>query len=326
MLDYVLVADVGGTNARLALCDIATGSLSNQVTYPTEQFSSLELTVEDYLKHQEQKIDKACIAIACPVAGDVIRMTNHNWSFSISAFKEQLGFSQLEVINDFHAAAMAVPILGKNDRAVVSDYPADNSKPVSVLGAGTGLGVAHIFPHNGEWIALPGEGGHAEFAACTDEEYEILKLLHDKFGRVSAERILSGPGLVNLYEALVMTRQRQPLHLSPEAISTHAMNKSCQDCYDTLALFCTILGRFAGSLALTFNSRGGVYLAGGIVPRFIDFLRKSDFQKSFTEKGRFKRYVGDIPVYVVTHEQIGLLGAGAYLRQKLGIVLKPYTE
>lgn len=325
MEEKILVGDVGGTNARFALCDLQTGALSSYKTYSTSHFSSLELTVSDYLHDKELHIDKACIAIACPVDGDQVHMTNHNWSFSTIKLKENLKFKMLEVINDFHANAMAIPTLQSSDLITISDFKANKNKPITILGAGTGLGVAHVLPWRGEWVTLPGEGGHVEFAACNDKEYEILKILHQEFGRVSVERILSGPGVVNLYKAYMISENKMPNDFTPEEITGNAIRNECEDCHETLSLFCTILGRFAGSLALTFNSQGGVYISGGIVPRFSEFLKASGFRKAFTEKGRFKRYVGDVPVHIVTHKHIGLLGAGAFLRQKLGLTLGPVS-
>lgn len=216
---------------------------------------------------------------------------------------------------------MAVPMLKEEDRVVISDFVADFTKPITVVGPGTGLGVAHLISHKKEWITLPGEGGHTEFSACTDKEFGIYKILLSRFGRVSMERILSGPGLVNLYESIAVLNGQDPKCMTPADVANCAINGRCVNCVEALMMFCNVLGRFSGSLALTFNSRGGVYLAGGIIPNFLEFFRKSEFNRFFTEKGRFKRYVGDIPVYVVTHQHMGLLGAGAYLRQKKGNTL-----
>jgi glucokinase len=198
---------------------------------------------------------------------------------------------------------------------------AQKDKPIAVYGAGTGLGVAHLVHVNRRWVSLPGEGGHVDFAPNSEEEDIILEVLRAEVGHVSAERVLSGPGLVNLYRAIVKSDKRLPEKLEPKDITERALADSCIDCRRALSLFCVILGRFGGNLALSLGTFGGVYIAGGIVPRFMEFFKASGFRAAFEDKGRFKDYVHDIPVFMITHGQPGLLGAGAHLRQTLGMHL-----
>lgn len=321
MNKYSLVGDVGGTNARLALCSLDSGKISHARTFSGLEFDSLEAVISHYLAEEKQQIEDACIAIACPITGDWVAMTNHTWAFSIEEMKKNLGLKHLEVINDFTAVSMAIPMLGAGDVLQFGGQAALEGKPVAVYGAGTGLGVAHLIHVDKRWLSLPGEGGHVDFAPNSEEEDSILEVLRDELGHVSAERILSGPGLVNLYRAIVKSDHRLPENLAPKDITERALADTCIDSRRALSLFCVIMGRFGGNLALTMGTFGGVYIAGGIVPRFLDFFRASGFRGAFEDKGRFKDYLQDIPVFLITHDQPGLLGAGAHLRQSLGMTL-----
>ncbi|MGE9553071.1 glucokinase [Erwinia amylovora] len=321
MTKYALVGDVGGTNARLALCDVENGALSQAKTFSTADYGSLEAVIRFYLDEQKQDITDGCIAIACPITDDWVEMTNHDWAFSTSKMKANLGFEHLEIINDFTAVSMAIPMLSDRDVMQFGGKDAIADKPVAVYGAGTGLGVAHLVHVDKRWVSLPGEGGHVDFAANSEEEDLILEVLRAELGHVSAERVLSGAGLVNLYRAIVKSDDRVPENLKPKDVSQRALDDSCTDCRRALAMFCVIMGRFGGNLALNLGTFGGVYIAGGIVPRFLEFFKASGFRAAFEDKGRFKDYVQNIPVYLITHDQPGLLGAGAHLRQTLGSVL-----
>ncbi|AXF76991.1 glucokinase [Erwinia tracheiphila] len=321
MTNYALVGDVGGTNARLALCDVEDGAISQAKTFSTSDYDNLEAVIRTYLDEQKQDINDGCIAIACPITGDWVEMTNHDWAFSTSKMKSALGFEHLEILNDFTAVSMAIPMLTSEDVMQFGGKEAIKDKPVAIYGAGTGLGVSHLIHVDQRWVSLPGEGGHVDFAANSDEEDQILEVLRAELGHVSVERILSGAGLVNLYRAIVKSDQRIPENLKPKDVSQRVLEDSCTDCRRALAMFCVIMGRFGGNLALNLGTFGGVYIAGGIVPRFLEFFKVSGFRAAFEDKGRFRDYVRDIPVYLITHDQPGLLGAGAYLRQTLGCVL-----
>lgn len=321
MTKFALVGDVGGTNARLALCEVETGTISHIETFSTSDYASLEAVIRYYLESQKQDVIDGCIAIACPITEDWVEMTNHDWAFSTSKMKANLGFEHLEIINDFTAVSMAIPMLADSDVIQFGGNAAVADKPIAVYGAGTGLGVAHLVHVDKRWVSLPGEGGHVDFAPNSEEEDQILRILRDEMGHVSAERVLSGAGLVNLYRAVVKADKREPENLKPKDVSTRALDDSCIDCRRALSLFCVIMGRFGGNLALTLGTFGGVYIAGGIVPRFLEFFKASGFRAAFEDKGRFKDYVTNIPVYMITHDQPGLLGAGAHLRQTLGRIL-----
>ncbi|EMH4162590.1 glucokinase [Pluralibacter gergoviae] len=321
MTTFALTGDIGGTNARLALVDVATGEISREKTYSGLDYPSLEAVVRVYLDEIKEEIKNGCIAIACPITGDWVAMTNHTWAFSIKEMKENLGFEHLEIINDFTAVSMAIPMLKKEDLIQFGGGEPVKDKPIAVYGAGTGLGVAHLVHVDKRWVSLPGEGGHVDFAPNSEEEDMILEQLRAEMGHVSAERILSGSGLVNLYHAIVKSDGRLPENLQPKDVTERALKDSCIDCRRALSLFCVIMGRFGGNLALTLGTFGGVYIAGGVVPRFLDFFKASGFRGGFEDKGRFKAYVEDIPVYLIVHDNPGLLGAGAHLRQVLGQIL-----
>ena len=321
MASYALVGDVGGTNARLALCAMDSGEISQAKTYSGLDYPSLEEVIRVYLAEHNTSVDDACIAIACPIKGDWVAMTNHTWEFSITEMKANLGFKHLEIINDFTAVSMAIPVLSDADKLQFGGVAAHAGKPIAVYGAGTGLGVAHLVQAGDQWLSLPGEGGHVDFAPNSDEEDAVLHALRAELGHVSAERLLSGPGLVNLYRGLVLADERLPEALQPKDVTERALADSCTDCRRALSLFCVLMGRFGGNLALNLGTFGGVYIAGGIVPRFLEFFKGSGFRVAFEDKGRFQAYLKDIPVFLITHAHPGLLGAGAYLRQSLGIRL-----
>lgn len=323
MANYALVGDVGGTNARLAFCNLENGEISDVEVFSALENSSLEDVVRLYFgKHADIKVKDACIAIACPITGDHVVMTNNPWEFYISEMKANLKLDNLEIINDFTGQSMAIPVLGEQDLVQIGGGEPAKDKPVVVYGAGTGLGVAHLFNFKDNWISVPGEGGHVDFAPNSEEEDAILAVLREEIGHVSYERLLSGMGLVNIYRAIVISDERQPEALEPRDVTERALRDDPDtDCHRALSLFCVMMGRFGGNLALNMGAFGGVYIAGGIVPRFLEFFKNSGFRVAFEDKGRFKKYLSQIPVYVITQKYCGLIGAGAYLRQTLGIKL-----
>lgn len=321
MAEMVLVGDVGGTNARLALCSLDDGSLSQIKNFSGADYPSLEAVVRTYQDQVGVKVSSVCIAIACPITGDWVSMTNHTWAFSQKELKENLGLKHLSIINDFTAISMAIPALKPEDKIQFGGEEPIPNKPIAVYGAGTGLGVAHLVHTGSTWMSLPGEGGHVDFAPNSLEEVDVLQVLREELGHVSAERLLSGPGLVNLYRGIVKADNREPEKLEPKDVTARALADEDTDCRRALSLFCVLMGRFGGNLALNLGTFGGVYIAGGIVPRFLDFFQASGFRVAFEDKGRFQFYLETIPVYLITHEQPGLLGAGAYLRQELGYKL-----
>ena len=320
MSGFALVGDVGGTNARIALCNLETGEVQDTVVYSAVENESLEGVLKAYMSdHADHEVKQACIAIACPITGDHVSMTNNPWEFSISEMKANLGLEKLSVIN---AQSMAIPVLGSDDMVKLGGGEPDREKPVAVYGAGTGLGVAHLFHFNDTWYSVPGEGGHVDFGPNSPEEDILLSVLREEVGHVSCERLLSGMGLVNIYRAIVLSDNRIPENLEPKDVTGRALqDEPDTDCHRALNLFCVMMGSFGGNLALNIGAFGGVYISGGIVPRFLQFFKNSGFRVAFEDKGRFKNYLSAIPVYVITNQYTGLIGAGAYLRQELGYKL-----
>ncbi|MDY6321672.1 MAG: glucokinase [Succinivibrio sp.] len=317
-----LIGDIGGTNARLALCNLADGTLSTPIIYSAVENPSLEEVILRFKKDCGQEFSVGCIAIACPITGDHVKMTNNPWEFSIRELKEHTGLEKLLVINDFTAMSMSVPVLDEKDLVKVGGGERDRRAPVAIYGAGTGLGVGHLVHVGDKWLALPGEGGHVDMAPANSEEDEILLTLRKRFGHVSYERVLSGPGLVNIYEAISGAHGRTKSGMTPADVTGNAVSANPDpDCARTLKIFCSMMGSFGGNLALTMGTYGGVFIAGGVVPHFLDYFLKSDFRRSFEDKGRFNGLLAKVPVYVVTDKLAGLRGSGAAIRQEMGAVL-----
>jgi len=317
-----LVADIGGTNIRLALTD-KRNTLTNIETYQCAKFVSLFEVISQYLLEKEiqGRNIHACLAIAGPVADDLISMTNLPWQFSQKDLKQQLKLNSLTLINDFTAISMAIPFLSSAQKKQIGGGEPTAGKAISVCGPGTGLGMATLVPVKGKWHCFAGEGGHMDFAPVDSLEIKILHYLQGVKSRVSYEQLLSGYGLEQIYQALIALdsypakRNAAADKLSAVQISTRAIANSCATCYQALLVFCGVLGSFAGNLALMANSLGGVYIAGGIVPKFIEFIQQSDFRARFEAKGRLSALTQQAPTYVITEKQPGLLGASAYLNQ-----------
>lgn len=311
-----LVADIGGTNIRLGYFEQDEAARDIKV-YQCAEYASLTEVLTTYFQETglNGKTVNACLAIACPVENDLISMTNLPWEFSKSKLKQDLGLNKLVLINDYTAIAHAIPYLTDNQKVKIGGGQAVQGKPISICGPGTGLGVANAIAINDQWHALGGEGGHVDFAPMNKIESDILAYLFTKYEHVSYEQLLSGLGLEQIYQALNVINKMHLPDLSAKEISQKALSNDCELCRQSLAQFCAILGSFAGNLALTLASFGGVYIAGGIVPRFIEFFNDSEFRSRFESKGRFKDFNQNIPTYVITESQPGILGASAYLRQ-----------
>ncbi|HAW94116.1 MULTISPECIES: glucokinase [unclassified Arsukibacterium] len=317
-VDYAIVADIGGTNARFSRVNLTSLNLDKVAVYPCATFASLA----DALVHYQQEqaltdLKHVAIAIACPVTSDTISMTNFHWHFSVSAMQQQLGLNRLLVMNDFTAVAMSLPALTKGDKVQIGNGTAQPHLPMAVLGAGTGLGVAHLINVNGQFVPLPGEGGHVDWAAQTEQEWFIQQVLCKEYGHVSPERLLSGPGLEAIYRALALHRQLDIAPLSAGEIGSLALAGSSELASATVAQFFASLGSIAGDLALTLSTFGGVYVAGGITPKLLPLMAASEFRTRFEAKGRFSAFNRQIATYIVTAPQPGLLGAAVYLKQSL---------
>jgi glucokinase len=312
-----LLGDIGGTNARLAWQESRDAALSDIATYPCADYESLLHAMQHYLKSHAKPAPRWCaIGIANPIVGDHVQMTNHDWSFSISGVQKALGLERFLVINDFTALALSLPALSRADLLKVGGSEPVPDAPLGLIGPGTGLGVSGLLPANKLHASVPlnGEGGHVTLAGATDLEDAVIRGLRHRFGHASAERALSGPGLLNLYEVLcdvagVAVRPRTAAEITAAA---HAGTDA--QCVQAEELFFSFLGTMAGNLALSLGARGGVYIGGGIVPRLGHRIMASSFRARFESKGRFKPYLAEIPVFVVNADvSPALIGASRAL-------------
>ena len=309
-----LVGDIGGTNARFGLVSLDARIL-NWRTYACEHYPTIDDAIAEYLSDRGgfAMPRQAAIAIASAITGDRIAMTNHPWSFSVSALRARFDFERLEVINDFTAQALALPHLGPGDRMPVGSGAAVAATPLAVLGPGSGLGVSGLVPCGTRWTALTGEGGHSTMPAANDRENSVLHHLRRRLDHVSAERVLSGPGLVNLYNTLAEIDGVPSKGYTAPQITNLGTRGEDPVCAEATAMFCAMLGTVAGNLALTLGARGGVFIAGGIVPRLGGYFADSPFRAAFQAKGRFESYLAAIPTFVVTHPLAAFLGCAALL-------------
>jgi glucokinase len=310
-----VVMDIGGTNCRIATLD-ENHNLKALESWSCLDFSGPAEVFSSYIEKHQLEVMSLCMAIASPLVEDRVTMTNLNWSFSGKELKQQLSLKTLNIINDFHAVALAIPLLGNTEKIQLGAGNIDPDKPALICGPGTGLGVAILSRRGNLWQVLPGEGGHMDFAPNTPYEQEIWRIFHRQYGHVSCERILSGPGLAELHAAVCEIDGVDAEILSGDQVSGLALAGKSASCEKTLHLFCAMLGSFCGSLALTSAAFGGVYIGGGIVPRFIDFLNNSEFRDRFEAKGRYRSYNEKIPTFVITAEYPGLLGAAAFLKKR----------
>ena len=309
-----LVGDIGATHARFGLVSPQRELLHSR-TLSDQDYPSIDDAIAAYLAERGllPMPRQGAIAIASPVTGDHVAMTNHPWSFSVSALKSRLGFDRLEVINDFTALALALPHLAPEDRLEVGAGASVAGTPIGVIGPGSGLGVSGLIPCGTGWVALTGEGGHATMAPATDRESAVLDRMRRHFDHVSAERVLSGPGLGNLYNTLAELDGIPAQGYTAAQITDLAISSADPLCVETTTMFCAMLGTMAGDLALTLGARGGLYIGGGIVPKLGRTFVESPFRERFEAKGRFHTYLSEIPTFVVTHPLPAFLGCAALL-------------
>jgi len=306
-----LIADIGGTNARFALLE--GEHTRDEVVLQVDDYAGIVEAIDAYLHSigatsGPSRPREAAIAIANPITGDQIRMTNHVWAFSAEATRQRLGFARMIFVNDFTALAMAIRHLPPQDLEQVGGGRGMPGTPLALLGPGTGLGVSGLIPAGPYWVPLQAEGGHVTLPPANEREMDVIRVLRQRFSHVSAERVLCGPGLVNLYEALCLLDGRAAEQLEPPDITRRALDGSCRICRDTLTMFCAMLGTVAGNLALTLGALGGVFVGGGIVPSLGRFFASSPFRDHFEDKGRFADYLAPIPVWVIRSKRPAFVG------------------
>jgi glucokinase len=314
--NLALVGDIGATSARFAMVR-SDGTISAPRVYDSQADTDIASAVLSYLA-EECRIERprvGVLAIAAAITGNEVRMTNHPWRFLIEDLRMRLNLRELHIINDFAANALAIPELNEGDVVQVGSGSGIADAPIGVIGPGTGLGMSAVLRSEGGVELLESEGGHVTMPAATSREAEVLDLMRRRYDHVSAERVLSVQGLVNLYEALCELENLPSAAFAPAQITDAHIWREDPRAQEATGMFCAMLGTVAGNLALTLGARGGVYIAGGIVPKLGRTFLESEFRTRFQAKGRFVNYLKAIPTYVITRPVPALLGAAKYLRQ-----------
>jgi glucokinase len=308
-----LLADIGGTNTQCAVTD-ADGKIEKIQSFRNSEFSDPASLLGTYLHSVEvgQRPDRAMLAVAAPIRGDIVNMINIEWQFSANSLQNQLGFKQLNLLNDFEALARALPEFRNGDVLKIGSGVSEADKPKAVLGAGTGLGVAGLIPANTGWLAISGEGGHVSLPAANQEEARIILRVQEQYGHCSAERLVSGPGLSLLHSIL-----HDSAAVPAEEIGQLA-TQGDQQANASLELFFQLLGNVAANLALTLGAFGGVYIGGGIIPRHAEKFAASGFRERFEAKGRYGDYLGSIATYLIVTEYPTLTGLAACASSSAG--------
>lgn len=310
-----LLADIGATHARFAL-EMELGKFSFITTLKCDLYSGITDLLRAFLdQHDGIKVQRAAIAISNPVDGDFLKMTNRNWAFSIEAVRQEFGWQTLLFVNGFTSLAMSLPGLHKSDLIQIGRGTAVPKSVTGVLGPGTGLGVAGLVPTSDGFVTLNSEGGHVNFAPSDEREFAIFQYAREEWQHVSAERIISGPGMELCYRAL------SKRHDAPPRTSKQIMQGAQRDrdalCIETLDCFCGMLGSFSGDLAVTLSAVGGIYVAGGIAPKMVEWLAKSSFRSRFEAKGLFSAYLAQIPTYVIVTPNPAFYGLSSILSEHL---------
>lgn len=311
----VLVGDIGGTNARFAILVDAFGEPREFPTVRTADFATIDEAIQTAILDTTSVMPQsALLAVAGPVDGDEIELTNCDWVVRPRAMFETLGLEEVLVLNDFEAQALAVVALGPEHMVAIGGGGSEPGGGRVVLGPGTGLGVAGLVQSRGVWIPVPGEGGHVDIGPRSPRDFEVFPHVERIEGRISAEQILCGRGLVNLYRA-VAAANAVPARLdTPAAITSAALAGADAEAVEALDLFVTCLGRLAGDLALVFMSRGGVFLTGGIAQKIVPALQSGRFRAAFEDKAPHSDLLRAMPVSVITQPLAALSGLAAYAR------------
>ncbi len=310
-----LLADIGGTNARFALLrdgrpgEVLCLAVADHATSYDAVAAAMERLGCAPLPAA------AVLAFAGPVDEARAEMTNAAWETTVGELRRRFGFARVRLLNDYAALALGLGELAGDDKLAIGPPRPEARGTLAVLGPGSGLGVGALVPAQPHDIPLVSEGGHATMAADDDLEAALIAELRAEFGHVSAERLLSGPGLANIHRALARLRGEDAAPLDPAEITRRGLEGNDELCRLALERFCLFLGGFAGDVALSYGARGGVYLGGGILPRFPDFLAASGFRARFEDKGRFRDYLADIPTWLIVREDAAFVGLAAAARQ-----------
>lgn len=311
----ILIGDIGGTNARFALLIDAFAAPREFPVIQTAQFDTIDDALQRcILDTTSIQPRSAILALAGPIQGDEVPLTNCDWVVRPRDMIANLGFEDVLLVNDFEAQALAVASLSDSDREQIGGGQEYYAASRAVLGPGTGLGVAGLIHAQRSWIPVPGEGGHVDMGPRTERDYQIWPFLEPIEGRVSAEQLLCGRGIMNIYHAVSAADGRETPLETPAAVTSAALAGSDEAAVETVSLFSTYLGRVAGDMAMIFMARGGVYLAGGISQKILPALHRPEFRAAFEDKAPHNELLRSIPTYVVTHPMAALAGLAAFAR------------
>lgn len=316
----VLAGDIGGTHARLALVDIEAGRavIHHRHDYSSPEYPGLAPIVQEYLVRVGERPDRACFGVPCPITEGTCELTNLHWVLEIGALRREIGIPSAFLLNDFAAQGLAIPLLGPDGLAELKPGVVEARGPIGLLGAGTGLGQGALVWAGDRYQVVPSEGGHVDYAPRTDREIRLLQWLRRRHHRVSWERVLSGPGIGQVYRFLAEEGEppespavRAQLEAGDPAavVVGHALAGDDPLCVATMELFVSAYGAQAGNVALAYRATGGLYLAGGIAPRILPLLRGGQFLTAFLDKGRLSPMLARVPVQVIVHDAPGILGA-----------------
>lgn len=323
-MTLLLVADIGGTNARFGLVELDQAQLKaggkinytakQQITLKCAEHADMASMIKACCQQLGVDIPKhACLAIAGPIESGQASMTNLNWKFSITSLRDSLGMETLHVINDFASLAYAVPFLEADELVTLYSAKANSEAPIVVMGPGTGFGMAGLIPDQGNWRIVPTEGGHASFAPTNDKEMAIKSYLLKEQNHVSVENILSGAGLVNLYRAFAYLANEPAKAYTPADVSSKGISGDDELCREAVFTFCEVLGEVAGDKALSWGAKGGVVIGGGITPKLVDILHETHFLERYKNKGPMDSYVSDISIRLIVNTNAALVGSAAWL-------------
>lgn len=319
----LLIGDIGGTNARFALADEKKPGFSQELTLQCADFGSADEAIRHYLHDVGAKSpDVICLAAAGPIVGQRVRFTNNPWSLSADALAREFSSAKVRLLNDFEAIAYSIPFLGTQDClpfGLPEPEPLDHEYyTVGILGPGTGLGAVGLRKHGDLLIPIAGEASHSGFAPESHVQIDMLLALRERYDRVSAERLVSGQGIENIYWALCRIHNEQRPQLSAAEIFAKANDRSDQRAAEAVQMFFELLGQVAGDFALSLGAKDGIFIAGGIVRRYPDMLENSRFRSGFESKGRHRSLMELVPTQLILHEQPGLLGASYCALELLG--------
>lgn len=319
MSEPLLVADIGGTNARFALADFDAAGvrLGDMHAFRAEDYETISDAAGAFLEAVQAKPKSACFAVAGPITDEIVEFTNSPWVLDIAKVKKQMKLEHLLAINDFEALAASVRYLKPADLAPVKPGIREPDVPILVMGPGTGLGQSIIVPVGGKDIVIATEGGHVAFAPYDEEEIEVLRFIMREHKRVSIERLLSGRGLVNIHRALCAIAGRPRASLQADEITRAALTREYPIAVKAVDMFCAILGSAAGDAVLASGARGGVILGGGILPKIRDIFLRSHFVERFLDKGRMRDYVEPVPIDLIVRDGAALIGAAGRLKDRL---------